>query len=83
MPGHLGKLEASAAPNNGTAKLRHRRADKVLMQKVFKKIAIGWHWCAYVENTARGWGIKNPWDKLYREFVEPVTAFNKYIYDKV
>ena len=46
-------------------------------------IAIGWHWCAYVENTARGWGIKDVWYKPYREFVEPVTAFNKYIYDKV
>ncbi len=22
---------------------------------------IGWHWCAYVENTGRGWGIKDPW----------------------
>ena len=44
---------------------------------------IGWHWCAYVENTARGWGIKDPWDEPYQDFVEPVTAFNKHIYDKV
>ncbi len=46
-------------------------------------IAIGWHWCAYVENTARDWGIKDPCDKPYREFVGPVMAFNKYIYDKI
>ena len=44
---------------------------------------IGWHWCAYVENTARGWGIKDPWDEPYLDFVEPVTAFNRGIYDKV
>lgn len=21
---------------------------------------LAWHWCAYVENTARGWGVKDP-----------------------
>ena len=23
----------------------------------------GWHWCAYVENTGRGWGLKDPRDE--------------------
>ena len=44
---------------------------------------LGWHWCAYVENLSRGWGIKDPWDEPYREFVEPITAFNKSVYDLV
>ncbi|WP_027684201.1 hypothetical protein [Rhizobium leguminosarum] len=38
---------------------------------------IGWHWCAYVENLARGWGLKDPWDEPYRDMVDPVTKFNK------
>jgi hypothetical protein len=42
---------------------------------------VGWHWCAYVENTARGWGAKDPWDEPYRDFVEPVARFNKQIYE--
>ena len=44
---------------------------------------LGWHWCAYVENTARGWGIKDPWDEPYRDFIDPVKEFNKDIYEKV
>jgi hypothetical protein len=38
---------------------------------------IGWHWCAYVENTARGWGMKDPWDEPYADFVDPVQRFNR------
>jgi len=38
---------------------------------------VGWHWCAYVENTARGWGIKDPWDEPYTAMAEKVSAFNK------
>lgn len=44
---------------------------------------LGWHWCAYVENTARGWGIKDPWDEPYRDFIGPVKEFNKSVYEKV
>ena len=32
---------------------------------------LGFHWCAYVENKARGWGIKDPWDNAYEEFTVP------------
>lgn len=38
---------------------------------------VGWHWCAYVENTARGWGAKDPWDTPYDDFVGPVRSLNK------
>ncbi|UDL93131.1 hypothetical protein LGH83_10895 [Lichenihabitans sp. PAMC28606] len=44
---------------------------------------IGWHWCAYVENTGRGWGIKEPWDEPYQDFAGPISAFNHAIYDRV
>ena len=44
---------------------------------------IGWHWCAYVENTARGWGIKDPWDEPYTDFIDPVGEFNRSVYDRL
>lgn len=44
---------------------------------------LGWHWCAYFENLARGWGIKDPWDEPYQDFIGPVTAFNKSVYDVI
>lgn len=44
---------------------------------------IGWHWCSHLENTARGWGIKDPWDEPYEEFVGPVREFNKGVYEKI
>ncbi|MCW2507000.1 MAG: agarase [Modestobacter sp.] len=36
----------------------------------------GWHWCAYVENTGRGWGLKDPWDEPYREFTDHLADIN-------
>ncbi|OIK09871.1 agarase [Bacillus sp. MUM 13] len=44
---------------------------------------IGWHWCAHVENKARGWGIKDPYDQPYNDFINPVKGFNKEIYEKI
>jgi hypothetical protein len=37
----------------------------------------GWHWCAYVENTGRGWGLKDPWDEPYRDFTDPLADINR------
>jgi hypothetical protein len=41
---------------------------------------VGWHWCAYVENTARGWGVKDPYDEPYEDFIGPVRDFNRSVY---
>lgn len=37
---------------------------------------VGWHWCAYIENQARGWGLKDPRDEPYTDLVSQVAAFN-------
>lgn len=37
---------------------------------------LGWNWCGYVENLARGVGVKDPYDQPYSDFTTPVTAFN-------
>jgi hypothetical protein len=42
---------------------------------------LGWHWCGYVENLSRGWGMKDPWDQPYTEYVDPVAEFNRRVYD--
>lgn len=57
---------------------RHRGEDYV---GAFDAVAdepwfVGWHWCAYVENFARGWGLKDPQDRAYDDLVSQVQAFN-------
>jgi hypothetical protein len=42
---------------------------------------IGWHWCAYVENKARGYGVKDPWDEPCQDFAGPVSDFNRRVYE--
>jgi hypothetical protein len=37
---------------------------------------IGWHWCSYLENFSRGWGLKSPEDVAYDDLVAPITQFN-------
>jgi hypothetical protein len=37
---------------------------------------IGWHWCAYVENQARGSGLKSPEDEPYDDLVVCIKEFN-------
>jgi hypothetical protein len=41
---------------------------------------VGWHWCGYVENPVRGWGLKNHLDEPYSELVGPITDFNTNLY---
>ncbi|MGG1481176.1 hypothetical protein ABE402_09735 [Bacillus smithii] len=44
---------------------------------------LGWHWCAHLENKARGWGIKDPYDEPYYDFINPVKEFNKNVYNNI
>lgn len=44
---------------------------------------LGWHWCAYVENKGRGWGIKDPYDEPYDDFVGPIADYNRSIYQRL
>ncbi|GAA3439782.1 agarase [Kutzneria kofuensis] len=37
---------------------------------------LGWHWCSYVENPQRGFGLKDPWDEPYAELVERIAEVN-------
>ena len=37
---------------------------------------IGWHWCSYIENLGRGWGVKDPYDQFYPEFSDRITLAN-------
>ncbi|MDQ1630018.1 MAG: hypothetical protein QOI54_3762 [Actinomycetota bacterium] len=44
---------------------------------------LGWHWCGYIENLNRGWGMKDPWDEPYSEYVDQVADFNRKVYDLI
>lgn len=37
---------------------------------------LGWHWCSWLENPVRGFGLKDPWDEPYRDLVDAVTETN-------
>ena len=37
---------------------------------------VGWHWCGYVENPVRGWGLKSPQDEPYYDMTERISTFN-------
>ncbi|WP_205699043.1 hypothetical protein [Conexibacter sp. SYSU D00693] len=38
---------------------------------------LGWHWCSWLENPHRGFGLKDPWDEPYGEMVERVAEANR------
>ena len=37
---------------------------------------IGWHWCGYIENLGRGWGIKDPQDEFYTDMTDRIREAN-------
>jgi len=41
---------------------------------------IGLHWCAYIENRARGYGLKNNLDQPYEDAVKRMREFNQRVY---
>jgi len=78
----IGNWCATEANPHRTSSLRdqcHRGQDYV---SAFEAVVdepwlVGWHWCAYVENFARGWGLKDPFDSAYGELVSQVADFNR------
>jgi hypothetical protein len=73
--GRLAGLESQAE--------RARHYIETLDSVLHEPWCVGWHWCAYFENLARGWGMKDPWDEPYEDLVRPVAEFNKTIYDRL
>jgi hypothetical protein len=74
------KLNPSNPFGNGPLENQADRANDYIVsigKLEDKEYFIGWHWCAYIENTARGWGIKDEHDEPYNDFVDPVSSFNK------
>ncbi len=37
---------------------------------------VGWHWCGWLENPHRGFGLKDPWDEPDDELVGAVAEPN-------
>jgi len=64
---------ASAIPDQaGRAVLYERWARRLIV----RPWCLGWHWCSYVENPARGYGLKDPFDEPYRDLTEPMARAN-------
>lgn len=41
---------------------------------------VGWHWCGYLENEARGWGLKDGNDEAYAALTGAIGAANRSVY---
>ena len=67
---------ASDIPNQAARAEHYVRTLSALAARPW---CLGWNWCGYVENLARGVGIKDPYDEPYRDFTEPVARFNRRI----
>jgi hypothetical protein len=37
---------------------------------------VGWHWCGYIENMGRGWGMKTPDDNFYTDMTDELRVAN-------
>jgi hypothetical protein len=37
---------------------------------------LGWHWCGYIENLGRGWGMKDPEDNFYTDMTDHLRTAN-------
>lgn len=37
---------------------------------------LGWHWCGYIENLGRGWGMKDPQDNFYTAMTDQMRSAN-------
>ena len=38
---------------------------------------LGWHWCSWIENPQRGFGLKGPWDEPYADLVDRAAMANR------
>ncbi|MCZ0975277.1 hypothetical protein O1L55_36500 [Streptomyces albulus] len=43
---------------------------------------LGWHWCGWLENPQRGFGLKDPWDEPYRDLTDQVTETNRHLQER-
>ncbi|WP_411126569.1 hypothetical protein [Streptomyces sp. x-19] len=44
---------------------------------------LGWHWCSWLENPHRGFGLKDPWDEPYTELVTIARQTNRHWTDAI
>lgn len=51
----------------------YRRTAEALLARPW---CLGWHWCSWLENPHRGFGIKDPWDEPYADLVDVMTEVN-------
>jgi hypothetical protein len=64
---------AAAIPDQAA---RAEHAERTLSAFLSRPWCLGWNWCGYLENPARGVGVKDPFDEPYTAFTEPMTAFH-------
>lgn len=73
-PGRTGSARDQVERGLGYTRLAEAFVDKPW--------CLGWHWCSWLENPQRGFGLKDPWDEPYLDLVAQVTATNRRITDR-
>lgn len=82
--------------NNAPSPLRSTRPDALDTQKargdqyrvaleslLREDWLVGFHWCGFIENHTRGWGIKTHHDEPHEDFIRPAIQANRHAQDLV
>jgi hypothetical protein len=77
------QVEASVAPASPRFIEKSHITSTSSARSFTSRGSWGWHWCGYIENLNRGWGMKDPWDEPYTDYVDPVADFNRTVYDLI
>ncbi|MEU4932548.1 hypothetical protein AB0G54_39655 [Streptomyces yokosukanensis] len=70
----------------GSARDQHERgAGYAASAEAFaaRPWCLGWHWCGWLENPQRGFGLKDPWDEPYRDLTDRVRDTNRRLQERL
>ncbi|WP_432855095.1 agarase [Amycolatopsis sp. CA-161197] len=83
--GNMAPTDLNPHRYNGLADQRARGENYVdsLATVLGEPWFVGWHWCGYLENLSRGWGLKSPYDEPYEDMTTRVAEFNHGIYTRI
>ncbi|MFI5783888.1 agarase [Nocardia sp. NPDC051570] len=72
-PTRMSPHHTGSARNQAERGLGYTRTAEALAASPW---CVGWHWCGWVENPLRGFGIKDPWDEPYTDLTEAMRTTN-------
>ncbi len=77
---HIGPFGRPVAAGMATQRDRGRAYAKAAAACFTEPHFIGWHWCAYIENSTRRAGLKDRFDESHEDALDPIREFNRGLY---